>query len=204
MTEFVIKEKLGDKAYNLIYILLLVLNISVVFLLSAAGGLMDKIHKSKWFTEEEYMSYGEDVFFGEKFKLVYNVSTVFIIVAQAVISIILFYIILSHINKWKTDMALLYTIGYTDKNMIKYLFLRNLIDSIPVLLISGIITCIIWKTLVTGRALKDIIDESGVTAEMDFLKMVIIYLIIFAVQMIISIINYKKQKTKNIRNVVED
>lgn len=204
MIKMIIKEKFGDMVYNLIYIFLIIINVSVIFLLSLAGGLLKKIHNSRWFSEEIYLQSTQDAFFAEKFKMVYNVSTLFILIAQIVLSIILLYIIMSHINKWKMDIALLYTLGYAEKNMFFYLCIRNLTDTVFATLISGIAAALIWKTIILDKLFNPIIDRSGVEYEINYLRFIIICLCVFAVQMIISIVNYKKQKQKNIRNVVED
>ena len=204
MVKIIIKEKFGDILYNLLYIVLITMNISVVFLLSAAGNLLKKIHNSEWYSEGIYHQSSTDAFFAEKFKLIYNVSTVFVLISQIVISIILLYIIISHLNKWKTDIALLYTLGYTDKNMLLYLCIRNFFDIICAALFSLIITIIIWKLIVTNKLFSEIIKVSGVGYEINYWKLIFICVIAFAIQMLISIINYQKQKHTNIRNIVED
>lgn len=204
MLKMVIREKFGDILYNLIYIMLITINISVIFLLSSAGEVLKKIHKSKWFSEEIYLESTQDAFFAERFKMVYNVSTLFILIAQVVLSITLLCIIISHVNKWKMDMALLYILGYTDKNIYFYLCIRNFTDTVIAAIISGIAAALIWKPVIIDKLFKSVIDRSGISHEINYWRYIIICFCVFAVQMIISIINYKKQKQRNIRNIVED
>lgn len=204
MLGIVIKEKTGDVIYNLIYLLLITINMSVFFLLSLAGGQLKKIHDSKWFSEEIYLQSTDDAFFAEKFKMVYNVSTIFILTAQIALGIILLYIIISHINKWKMDMALLYTLGYKDKNMYVYLIIRNAIDTVSASVVSIIAADVIWKQLIVKKLFVLIMNKSVVECESSYLRFLIICICVFSAQMLISIVNYKRQKRKNIRNVVEE
>lgn len=204
MLKIVIKEKFGDMVYNFIYIFLVTINMTVIFLLFLGGDLLRKIHNSSWFSEEIYLESTQDAFFAEKFKMVYNVSTVFIAVALTVLNIILLYIIISHINKWKMDMALLYTLGYKDKNMYAYLSLRNAADIVLAAAVSAIMAVIIWENLVINKLFKSILAKSSVEYKINYRIFIIICVCIFAVQMLISVLNYRRQKHKNIRNVVED
>lgn len=204
MLKIVIKEKFGDIVYNFIYIFLVTINMTVIFLLFLGGDLLRKIHNSSWFSEEIYLESTQDAFFAEKFKMVYNVSIVFIVIALTVLSIILLYIIISHINKWKMDMALLYTLGYRDKNMYVYLSLRNAADVVLAAAFSAIMAVIIWENLVINKLFKSILAKSSVEYKINYRIFIIICVCIFAVQMLISVFNYRRQKHKNIRNVVED
>lgn len=204
MLKIVIKEKFGDMVYNFIYIFLVTINMTVIFLLFLGGDLLRKIHNSSWFSEEIYLQSMQDAFFVEKFKMVYNVSTVFIVIALTVLSIILLYIIISHINKWKMDMALLYTLGYRDKNMYVYLSLRNAVDIVLAAAVSAITAVIIWEKLVINKLFKSILAKSSVEYKINYRIFIIICVCIFTVQMLISVFNYRRQKHKNIRNVVED
>lgn len=204
MLKIVIKEKFGDMVYNFIYIFLVTINMTVIFLLFLGGDLLRKIHNSSWFSEEIYLQSMQDAFFVEKFKMVYNVSTVFIVIALTVLSIILLYIIISHINKWKMDMALLYTLGYRDKNMYVYLSLRNAADVVLAAAFSAIMAVIIWENLVINKLFKSILAKSSVEYKINYRIFIIICVCIFTVQMLISVFNYRRQKHKNIRNVVED
>ena len=204
MPGIILKEKIGDAVYNIIYIMLVTINMSVVFLLSMSGGLLEKVHDSRWFSEEIYLQSTQDAFFAEKFKMVYNVSVKFILISQIAVAIILLYIIISHINKWKQDMALLYTLGYKDKNMYGYLVIRNIIDTVPAAIVSVIASEIIFKQLIVKKLFKSIMDMSGVICENGYLRLLIICICVFAAQMLISVIIYKRQKRKNIRNVVEE
>lgn len=204
MLKIVIKEKFGDIVYNFIYIFLVTINMTVIFLLFLGGDLLRKIHNSSWFSEEIYLQSMQDAFFVEKFKMVYNVSIVFIVIALTVLSIILLYIIISHINKWKMDMALLYTLGYRDKNMYAYLSLRNAADVVLAAAFSAIMAVIIWENLVINKLFKSILAKSSVEYKINYRIFIIICVCIFAVQMLISVFNYRRQKHKNIRNVVED
>lgn len=204
MLKIVIKEKFGDIVYNFIYIFLVTINMTVIFLLFLGGDLLRKIHNSSWFSEEIYLQSMQDAFFVEKFKMVYNVSIVFIVIALTVLSIILLYIIISHINKWKMDMALLYTLGYRDKNMYVYLSLRNAADVVLAAAFSVITAVIIWENLVINKLFKSILAKSSVEYKINYRIFIIICVCIFAVQMLISVFNYRRQKHKNIRNVVED
>lgn len=204
MLKIVIKEKFGDMVYNFIYIFLVTINMTVIFLLFLGGELLRRIHNSSWFLEEIYLESTQDAFFAEKFKMVYNVSTVFIIIALTALSIILLYIIISHINKWKMDMALLYTLGYRDKNMYVYLSLRNAVDIVLAAAVSAITAVIIWEKLVINKLFKSILAKSSVEYKINYRIFIIICVCIFTVQMLISVFNYRRQKHKNIRNVVED
>lgn len=204
MIKLIIREKINDAANNIIYITLLAINLTVIYILISGGFLIEKISESQWFksTAKGYVS--TDGFYIQKITVMKLLGKYFILVAVAILIAVMIYVIVSHMNKWISGMSLLHTIGYKKKYIVLFVMIKNGCDILASGVLGYILTGVAWHFCVEKIVFGKIIQLSNVKFTPDIRLYIICMVIIYAMQMIKGMSIYRGVRVKNIKQCVEE
>ena len=204
MLKIIFNEKINDAVNNVIYILLLTLNISAIYILISGGGTINAISNSQWFESVAEGYCDTDFHYIDKINIMKALGKYFIIVSVVILAVLIGYIITAHINKWISQLALLHTLGYNAKHMTAYLLIKNAFDIFVIGIMGVVCVEIVWNTLVEKLVFGKLIVLSGINDALEWKTYLICLAVVYVLQMAKGISTYRKVRRKNIKQCLED